>query len=322
MSEPETNELSRSAMGGTEQMLARLHRDMPPELLERVQVIPTRVRELDPDRKRILWVHDTWNDPEVRHLNNPALVSRFDAIVFVSHHQRNSFLDRMSGIPRDRTRVIRNGIEPFDPSVAENLYPHDGIRPVRLIYHTTPHRGLDVLINTFIRMSDVDAELDVYSSFGIYGWHKRDIDYLNLFDLCREHPRINYHGHVPNERIRSALVDCDVFAYPSTWPETSCLAAIEAMGAGCRVVTTDLAALPETTAGYARLVPYIDDHYALSDRYERALREEIGRVSRTDMDLRTELYSQVSYARRMYDWNRIRYEWMDLFTEVVNGGGS
>lgn len=82
----EINELSKKAMGGTELMLDRLHSSIDPDILNEFQIIPTRVRELDESRYRILWIHDTCDDPETYHLNNGGY-NKFHKLVFVSYYQ-------------------------------------------------------------------------------------------------------------------------------------------------------------------------------------------------------------------------------------------
>ena len=47
-----------------------------------------------------------------------------------------------------------------------------------------------------------------------------------------------------------------IFAYPSIWHETSCIAAIEAMAAGCEIVTTNLGALYETCSPFGRFINF------------------------------------------------------------------
>ena len=84
--------------GGTEQMYRRLHASVPDELLDQFQIIPTRVRELDPEKKKILWIHDTHSDPEVEHLWEEENVERFERIVFVSYTQRSLFCEKF-GLP-------------------------------------------------------------------------------------------------------------------------------------------------------------------------------------------------------------------------------
>ena len=61
----ETNELSKNAMGGTELMLKRVYDGLDNDLLRHFQIIPSRVRELDENIKKILYLHDLPLDPEV-----------------------------------------------------------------------------------------------------------------------------------------------------------------------------------------------------------------------------------------------------------------
>ena len=65
------------SQGGTERMFERLKKELDPKLLDKFQIICSRVRDLE-DKKRVLWLHDLWNDPENAHLKDDSSISRFE----------------------------------------------------------------------------------------------------------------------------------------------------------------------------------------------------------------------------------------------------
>jgi glycosyltransferase involved in cell wall biosynthesis len=307
----ERNELNKNARGGTELMQERLHSSLPSELLDQFQIIPSRVRELDPNKKKILWLHDLPNDPEAAHLADGSLRKRFDKIVCVSDWQMQLY-NLISAVPYSECVVIKNAIEPIKIDKKE----FDGT--VRLIYHTTPHRGLEILIPVFeelCKMHD-DIHLDVYSSFKIYGWEERDNQFQELFDRCRSNEKITYHGSVSNEEIREALVKSHIFAYPSIWPETSCLAAIEAFSAKNIVVCPNYAALPETSAGFAMMYPFTENKNHHAVQFAHTLNNAINSV-KENKNLETYLDFQKQYFDYFYGWEKRKLEWQNLLTSLV-----
>ena len=307
----ERNELNRNARGGTELMQERLHSSLPSELLDQFQIIPSRVRELDQNKKKILWLHDLPNDPESAHLADASQRKRFDKIVCVSDWQMQLY-NLISAVPYSDCVVIKNAIEPIQIAKKE----FDGT--VRLIYHTTPHRGLEILIPVFEELCKIhdDIHLDVYSSFKIYGWEERDRQFDELFDRCRSNEKITYHGSVSNEEIREALVRSHIFAYPSIWPETSCLAAIEAFSAKNIVVCPNYAALPETSAGFAMMYPFTENKNHHAVQFAHTLNNAINSI-KENKNLETYLDFQKQYFDYFYGWEKRKLEWQNLLTSLV-----
>lgn len=307
----EKNELNKNARGGTELMQQRLHSSLPQELLDKFQIIPSRVRELDSTKKKILWLHDLPQDPESTHLTDPASRNRFDKIVCVSNWQMQLY-NLISGVPYSQCTVIKNAIEPID--VQEKKY--EGT--VRLIYHTTPHRGLEILVPVFEELCKIhdNLHLDVYSSFSIYGWEQRDEQYKNVIDRCKQHPNITYHGAVSNEEVREALKTTHIYAYPCIWPETSCLSVIEAMSAKNMVVCPNFAVLPETCANFAMMYPFHENVNAHGVQFAHTLNNAINTV-KFDYELSFPYIDfQKQYFDYFYGWEYRKKEWIDLLTAL------
>lgn len=308
----EKNDINNRAKGGTELMQDALEARLPKGLLNEFQIIASRLRGIDPERKSILWLHDLAEDPEVQHLSDPRGRERFDKLVFVSHWQFATY-NKVLGIPYGESIVLKNAIEPIENHVKQK----DG--PIRLIYHTTPHRGLDVLVAVYERLSEVwkdKVHLDVYSSFKIYGNEQRDAAFQEIFDKCKEHDHITYHGTVSNDEIRKALEEAHIFAYPSTWQETSCIAGIEAMSAGCAIVCPSLAALPETTSGFGLMYPFDEDKMQHAQMFHNVLRAAVDNFWEDDMQ--TKLLLQKLYTDTFYNWDLRAEEWKGLLMSMLD----
>lgn len=302
----ELNELNKNARGGTENIHRALDEKLPADLLDKFQIIPSRVRKLDNRRKWVLVLHDLPSDPESQHLREKSSRDKFASIVCVSNWQKDMY-NLQLGIPLEKITVIQNAIEP----IREHVKPNDG--KIRLIYHTTPHRGLGILVPVFeaIAQRYPEIELDVYSSFSIYGWEERDEPYKELFNRCRAHPQISYHGAVPNADIRKALTKADIFAYPSLWPETSCIAAIEALAAGCMVVASSYAALPETCANFAMMYPYAETAQVHANRFAGNLINAIETVKahKGTQGFENRRNFQAQYFNANYAWDYRIQQW-------------
>ena len=311
----EQNELDRNSMGGTELMKYGLYDRLPSQLLEQFQIIPSRVRELSKTKKKIYWVHDLAQDPEMAHLKDGGW-EKFDAIVCVSHWQRQQ-IQNFLGVPASKLTVLQNAIDPIE--IDSKPDPKDGIN---IIYHTTPHRGLELLVPVMDwveeMLPDINWHLDVYSSFEIYGWKERDKEYEGLFEKIKNHPKMTYHGYKPNEEVKEALKKAHIFALPSIWPETSCIALIEAMSAGCLCVHSSLAALPETSSNWTLQYDFTEDMNEHASRHALTLADALRLVDEENMKDR--LSMQKAYIDGFYDWQSRAKQWEVFLTSLLSKG--
>lgn len=302
--------------GGTELMMEGLKQRLPPELLDQFNIICSRVRDgnISKTKPNILWLHDTWDDPESEHLKIDKLRKRFQKLVFVSNYQQATFNIAL-GVPHAEGIVLQNAIEPIPEHKKErNSYGEI----INLIYHTTPHRGLELLVPAFeevVKSTDKPLHLDVYSSFNAYGWPHRDEPYEKLFERCRNHPNITYHGFQPNSVIREALQKAHIYAYPNIWPETSAISVIEAMSAGCTVVCPNHAALSETCANFATMYGFHEEPSVHANIFANALIYAIRNF--WDEGNQNKLRFQKAFFDNFYGWEMRAAQWKGLLQGML-----
>jgi glycosyltransferase involved in cell wall biosynthesis len=193
-----------------------------------------------------------------------------------------------------------------------------------LVYTSTPFRGLDLLLDAFplMRSEFPGLRLRLFSSMEVYGLS--DERFLPLFEKARSIPGVECLGSVDQRRLALELADADMLAYPSTFPETACIAVMEAMASGCLVATTDLGALPETLGGFGRMMPKVDDRNragapaAYAELVLSMLREAIAGPT----GHAAQMSKQVQFARATYSWPRIAAQWSGWIAKARGAAGS
>ena len=117
-----------------------------------------------------------------------------------------------------------------------------------------------------------------------------------------------------NKKIIELLKETHIFAYPSIWPETSCISAIESMAAGCEIVTTNLGALYETCAPFGTIVSFDRNFDNLEKKYSKALLHSIKNFWSEENQKKLRLQHETINA--MYSWNVRCSEWKKFFDDA------
>ncbi len=308
----ERNETNSNSKGGTELLQDRLYDgSVPRELLEQFQIVFSRVRELDESKFRIFYAHDLPGDPESEFLRDGGW-KKFHKLVFVSNWQMQAYIGNY-GIPYSHCEVIENSIVPLQQ-------PHRAMHTgdISIVYTPTPHRGLHILYAAFEALAKKhdNIVLDVFSSFKLYGWEKRDEQYKELFDKLDEHPKVRNFGTRPNEEIREHLeFTGDIFAYPSIWPETSCLCLIEAMSAGLMCIHPNYAGLPDTASGFTYMYQMDEDENRHATKLYHILDGAIEHLNSEDVLAKRKFMKM--YADDRFNWANKSVLWTNLLSSMV-----
>lgn len=306
------NDISEKSNGGTELLGRKLESVINKTLLDEFQIIPSRLKtELDETKLRIFWAHDMPDDPESAHLASGGW-RKYHRLVFVSHWQMQAYIQKFE-IPWSRCQVLLNAVVPLVPN------PERDNTTIRLIYHSTPHRGLNILAPVFDKLCEThqDIHLDVFSSFNLYGWKESDKNFKEVFAALEKNPQVTNHGTVSNDVIRAFLENAHVFAYPSTWQETSCLCLIESMSAGLLCVHPTLGALPETAANWTMQYQWDETPNKHAGIFYQSLDTAINLMRENLSKTQGQLSSQRAYTNVFYSWDLRKMQWEAFLSSLL-----
>ena len=227
------------------------HRAFDPTVRREV-VISSRTPEIFDrpvnSRVRMLWLHDVDAGPRL----TAARAERIDHVLTLSHWH-SQHVGGTYPFLRPKIRQIRNGIhQPYFER------PLDEERAQRLVYTSSPDRGLDVLLELWPKIKAKAP--DAVFSFCYSDVYDRIAEQDPTIGAFREkvagmldQPGVQPLGSLSQPELVRLMRTARVWAHPSwnsiagePFYETSCIGAMEAQAAGCLVVASGWGALPET----------------------------------------------------------------------------
>lgn len=208
------------------------------------------------------------------------------------------FLCASEAITRAKTEVIPNSID------LSLVPPDEGYRHRRIIWASSPDRGLHVLLDMFpeLRRRVPGVELDIFYRFD--GWYDAVKDAPTetgrrarmigevFARLGRDgEGGIRVHGSVSNKRMLVEMSRAQVFAYtcePMSFTEGFSVATLDACAAGCPALISNADAITEVHGGAAAWIAgkpsetvniWLDQLTdILTDQVRREQMTEIGRL--------------------------------------------
>ncbi|MCW2491275.1 MAG: hypothetical protein JWN47_639 [Frankiales bacterium] len=251
-----------------------------------------------------LWLHDLLPEADVlTHLN------RFEKVMVLSRFHRN----RYPAVPDEKVFITANGIVPEDSVVDIER------DPLLMVYGSCYTRGLRTVLNNWrlIRDAVPGVLLDVF-----YGWQTLQKNNPNRYERLRPvlEPLLRQEGITHLGRIGYAAVAREyaragLWAYPCSFPETSCISAMKAQVGGAVPVVIPTGALAETVRfGFKTMRSHTD--FAGLSLPRRFIREWLdGLISLLHEPARQQAIrsAMIPECRDRFAWARVVHSWESEF---------
>lgn len=249
----------------------------------------------------IWWLHDLALKRSQGAVN--ASLTFIDKVFTVSEFHKNQ-VSEVYNVDGEHVVATWNGIAYDSFKGLEDVKRE----PRSLVYAARPERGLEHLVgNGGIMEMLKDCHLYVCGYENTTEQMRPYYEYL--WSRCDQLPNVTNMGSLGKADLNRLLAKSMLYVYPTQFEDTSCIAVLEAQAAGTPVITSEIAALPETLkdAG-AVLIKHKDsfDRFKFARKVESILNDES----------RWQSLHKKALAKRQ-TWEDAAKQWTDVFTEIL-----
>lgn len=200
--------------------------------------------------KFYIWAHDTMLLPYGSNLSDNAILEKWssyiDGCVCQTKWHANEYEKRYTSL-KDKTFIVNNGIDTL-------AFPSSSIKPLflkqtnKFIYTSRTERGLTRVLELWPQILLVmpDAEL-VISTYTKFPLNKEEEEIKATID---KYDSIRHLGQLNTEQLYNEMYTAEYWLYPTSWPETSCITALEMLMSEVICLYYPVAGLTDTMDKY------------------------------------------------------------------------
>ena len=191
--------------------------------------------------------------------------------------------------------------------------------PKKLIYASSPDRGLLTLLKIFPKAKEIVPDLELHCFYGVDNIEKliefnpRFSHYKGFVQKLKkalDQPGVHWRGRVSQKELYREWMAAGIWPYATHFGETSCITCMEAQALGAVPVTNPYWALAENVRYGVWVTGDPQNNSLIQARYVDA----IVRIANSDCDsYRDEM---MKFARGKWNWDRIVDQWETLIDGV------
>jgi glycosyltransferase involved in cell wall biosynthesis len=260
---------------------------------------------------KILWNHDILDKPS----EMKARLDLFDLALVLSRFHAQDYISRLPECAA-KLAVTRNGL---DLELIARATRGVNKVPGLVTYVSRPERGLKLLLkHIWPRIKEARPEMRL----ALCGYQIKDTElhpaiekeYAEINELIERAYGVEALGALPKDAYYRHLASCQALLYPCTFPEISCIAALEAQAVGTPIITSNSYALSETVYKPEFLVsgrPGSDEYLQSFIRQAIELLSAPQRAGLLAQQAREEIWQR-------HDWALVAAEWEALCLEKLH----
>jgi GR25 family glycosyltransferase involved in LPS biosynthesis len=177
-----------------------------------------------------IWAHDVVLLPYGCNLNSNQILKKWNnyikGCICLTEWHKNLFVEKYSEI-KDKIHTINNGIDIYNSNFNGTNNVNVNKRKIqnKFIYSSRPDRGLNILLDLWPKITEEipDATLTVCC----YGTFPSKPEEHALKDIIDKYDNIQFLGKLSADKLYEEMRSSEFWLYPTHWPETSCITALE-----------------------------------------------------------------------------------------------